>query len=54
MTRYVVSEKFRHDWREFAIVPAADPDAAIARARRCGMRPKDRPMKAVPLKVTKR
>lgn len=52
--RWVVSEKFRRDWREFAIVPALDKETAIATARRYGMRPKGRQMKATKAVVTKR
>lgn len=52
--KFVVSEMFRRAWREFAIVPAATPEQAIDTARRIGMRPKGREMKAVKQKVTKR
>ena len=52
--KFVVSEMFRRAWREFAVVPAANPEQAIATARRYGNRPKGREMKAVQQKVTKR
>jgi hypothetical protein len=54
MTRWIVTEEFRRNWREFAIVPAADKATAIATARRYGMRPKGRRMKATKLVVTKK
>jgi hypothetical protein len=52
--RFVVSEMYRRSWREFAIVPASTPEQAIDTARRIGMRPKGREMKAVKQKVTKK
>lgn len=52
--KFVVSEMYRRNWREFAVVPAETPEAAINTARRYGMRPKDRQMKAAKYKVTKR
>lgn len=54
MTRYEVSEQVYGQWRAFAIIPAKDEKTAIATARRCGMRPAARPMKATKQTVTKR
>jgi hypothetical protein len=51
--RWVVSEWWRCDWREFAVVPAISEAGAVAKARNAGLRPKDRRMKARKLKVTK-
>ena len=54
MQRWIVSEMYRRNWREVGICPAENKDKAIATIRRYGMRPKDRPMKAAKLVVTKR
>lgn len=51
--RWVVSEWWHRDWREFAVVPATSEAGAVVVARSAGLRPKDRRMKARKLKVTK-
>lgn len=53
VVRWEVVEWFKRDWRGFAVIPANCEAQAIEKARRMAMRPKERPMKAHKLKVTK-